>query len=149
MDRFDPSTRQRNGHRHADVSTSRHKPTWHQVLRTVRSQQDDSGVAPADLWEELAPRRREVWYVLSAGRSVNEESLVVEFFQRETKKDGEWGKTKAFNIHRHQFDAIQDPVDRQLVKMMLGKHRWHGFLLQQLYVRIHNLFALYNLARHV
>tara|TARA_B100000809_G_scaffold185474_1_gene183560 strand:- start:1077 stop:4454 length:3378 start_codon:yes stop_codon:yes gene_type:complete len=120
VDRFDPSTRQRNGHRHADVSTSRHKPTWHQVLRTVRSQQDDSGVAPADLWEELAPRRREVWYVLSAGRSINEESLVVEFFQRETKKGGEWGKTKAFNIHRHQFDAIQDPVDRQLIEMMLG-----------------------------
>ena len=94
-------------------------PSWKNQLRQVS---DYSGPRQrvGELWKELSSKTRQVWYVLNAGASVSRQSLVVEFFQREIKKNGDWGKIKKLSLSRSKVDTLSDPEDRQLVGLLLG-----------------------------
>ena len=94
-------------------------PEWKRQLRLV-SQHSEAPHDVSELWKELSPKRREVWYVLNASASVEKEALVVEFFQRETKKSGDWGKIKKLSIRRKNLDGLSNAEDRQLLGLLLG-----------------------------
>lgn len=65
-------------------------------------------------------RGREIYYLLDGAESARRGALVVEFQQRERKLDGEFGKRKAFKITADEIAALADPLDREVLSVMIG-----------------------------
>ena len=100
--------------RHHGPSTS-----WQNQLRLVSNDSQPRQRA-SEFWNELSSKRREVWYVLNASISVARQAMIVEFFQREIKKNGEWGKIRKLSISRDKIEGLSDPEDQHLVGILLG-----------------------------
>ncbi len=112
---------------HTDQRQGREKktssPAWQQALRGFFhiAQHLENGwqvqsEAAADHWQhQLSARQREAWYVLAVGRCVDKGSLVLELMQRETKKDGTFGRFKSLGLTTHEIAKLSDPGDRQIL----------------------------------
>jgi len=96
------------------------KTSWQRQLSLVENNSlhfDNGSNSP---WEESGLKRREVWYVLNVALSLQKNALIVELFQRETRKNGEFGKIKKLSIRRREINSLTDPEDRRLIQLMLG-----------------------------
>ncbi len=96
-------------------------PSWQQVLHGALPQFSFSGNENgSDDWKSLvANKRREAWYVLDMGQCAEQQSLVIDFFQRETKKNGEFGVFKQLQLVENEIANFSDPVDRELLTMLV------------------------------
>jgi len=71
-------------------------------------------------WKSLlTSKRREAWYVLDVTQSGQQQALVIELFQRETKKDGEFGKFKQLRLDESEIPTFNDPVDQELLALLV------------------------------
>jgi superfamily II DNA or RNA helicase len=93
------------------------RPDWQQVLDEVsaREAQDDRQrkVVPA-------ARQREPWFVLRGAATQHEPELLLELWQRELKKNGQFGKFKKLDVQRNGPWNFLRPEDEELVHLLLG-----------------------------
>ncbi len=89
-------------------------PHWQQALN--RPLQQLNYQEGRDDWRSLVTsKRREAWYVLDMRQCVEQQALVVDLFQRETKKNGEFGKYKQLSLSESEIATFNDRVDRELL----------------------------------
>lgn len=67
-------------------------------------------------------RRSEAWYLLNVTASLERGSLVIDFYHRETKKNGDFGKIKRLNVRRSERLNGYGAEDRQLLQLLMGNH---------------------------
>lgn len=92
-------------------------PRWQsqlQALNRAVAETNAAGSPRANL------RGREIYYLLDGAESARRGALVIEFQQRERKRDGEFGKRKALKIAADEIAALADPLDRELLTAMIG-----------------------------
>ena len=91
---------------------------WQQVLQSPLQQL--SLLEGRDDWKSLvSSKRREAWYVLDISQCAAQQALVIEFFQRETKKNGEFGVFKQLQLSEDEIASFNDPVDQELLTMLV------------------------------
>jgi len=69
---------------------------------------------------DVEVRRSEAWYLLNVAASLERGTLVVDFYYRETKKSGGFGKIKRLNVRRTDRMTGYDSEDRQLLQLLMG-----------------------------
>lgn len=94
-------------------------PSWQSQIQRAYHR-SDRRERDGELSDQLSTKQRQVWYVLDVRCSVATRTLIVELFQRETKKSGDWGKIKRLSVQREAVDSLPDPQDQRLVGMLLG-----------------------------
>ncbi len=104
----------------ASRSKKPQKPPWQKTFDLL-NQKTSLG---ADTWDNglvdaLVAKQREVWYVLSIGQSIANESLIVDFFQRETKQNGEFGKIKKLKLKEDEISSFGLSVDQDLLSQLV------------------------------
>ncbi len=85
--------------------------------------------------EVLGEKRRDAWYVLNVGSSLREGALLIEFHQRESKRNGEFGKIKKLSLNRSDIAQFSDATDRELLQLLVGndardstvQNYYHGY----------------------
>jgi superfamily II DNA or RNA helicase len=92
--------------------------TWHRQLQAVNA----AAREPHDAFQVAAEarKRREVWYVVNVGSSLDKGRMVVEFHSAETKKNGEFGKIKRLTVNREKLSTLTDDRDRDLLGLLLS-----------------------------
>ena len=100
-------------------------PAWQRQLQSAAEQQAPNG-RTGELWRELSGKRCRLWYILNLSDCLANQSLAVEFFQQDVKKNGDWGKAKRRSIPRDRISNLTDPQDRQLVSILLGNEARDG-----------------------
>ena len=74
--------------------------------------------------EPVAPRgarkEREAWFVFNVAESLSSGHVIVDLRQRETRKDGQFGKIKKLSVRRDEIPEFADEEDRRLVELLIG-----------------------------
>ncbi|MCH8045027.1 MAG: SNF2 helicase associated domain-containing protein [Planctomycetes bacterium] len=98
--------------------SKRASPTalWQGQLKTI----SDFATTGSAIESHRAAKQREAWFVLDVGASTSRGKLVVELQQRETKKDGEFGKTKRLSVRRDEIPEFTNEEDGRLIELLLG-----------------------------
>ena len=69
----------------------------------------------------MSPRkRREAWFVLNVGESLSSGQLVVDFRQRETRHNGDFGKIKKLSVSSDGMPEFSDDEDGRLIELLIG-----------------------------
>ena len=95
-------------------------PTWRHRLSSL-FQGPRPWESPAAVLPSL-DRSREAWYVIDVASSRTDGSLIIEFFQRETKQNGEFGKLKQASLREADLDRFPIPEDREMLRLLLDHH---------------------------
>ncbi len=100
-------------------------PSWKQLLSPARGSETPalgyaSPSAPRGEILDANGRRSEAWYLLNVAASLERGQLVVDFYHRETKKTGDFGKIKRLSVRRTDRLAGYSTEDRQLLLLLLG-----------------------------
>ena len=104
----------------AQLRTPASTPNWQRQLQTLAHYLDrDKQTSRQPVVES---KRRVISFRLSAAEIASRRSLVVEFFQREEKRDGQLGKFKPFSISARDIDSLDEAADRELFRLLLGNH---------------------------
>ncbi len=89
-------------------------PNWQQALS--RPLQLQGVIKGRDDWKSLVTsKRREAWYVLDIGQCAEQQAMVIELFQRETKKNGDFGVFKELQLSESEIATFNDSADRELL----------------------------------
>ncbi len=99
--------------------------SWKQLLAPARGSETPtpgyvSPGAPRGEAFDANGRRSEAWYLLNVAASLERGTLIVDFYHRETKKTGDFGKIKRLNVRRADRFGGYAPEDRQLLQLLLG-----------------------------
>jgi superfamily II DNA or RNA helicase len=92
---------------------------WQRQLRLI-SDHATSQAASTPAETLGARKQREAWFVLSVGDSLANGRLVVDLRQRETMKNGEFGKIKKLSVQPDEIPDFTDENDRRLVELLVG-----------------------------
>lgn len=107
-----PKASRRNG------TSTRRGISWRKQFEGVRNWLQHYGRVHGVAEGIATHKERELWFVLNVTATLTKEKLEIEFFQREKKKNGEWG------VIRKQAVALAgswlSERDRQLVQMLIG-----------------------------
>ncbi len=96
------------------------KPKWQQQL-TWAVADDEPGFLVRAITTPR-PKTREIWYVLDEKMSSDAGKLVLYFFQRETKANGQFGKLKQLGIRPNEVGRIATAEDAEILTLLLGYH---------------------------
>ena len=135
-----------------------HRPTrrlsgssWQEHLQYVAAYAS----APANakpILQPVALKQREAWFVLNVAESSSRGQLVVDFRQRETKKDGTLGKIKKLNVRTNEPPEFTREEDARLVALLLGNQPMlqtpygsYDFYGQQTFSQVSVAPALYDI----
>ncbi|MEZ6110753.1 MAG: SNF2-related protein [Pirellulaceae bacterium] len=69
---------------------------------------------------EPTQRVKQIFYVVNVADSQRQNCLVFDFLQRPLKKNGDWGKLRPYSVPRYRLDEVPDPVDRELLGMLVS-----------------------------
>jgi len=100
-------------------------PPWKQLLAQARGNESPPqgyavpGPPRAEVLDANG-RKCEAWYLLNVAASLERGQLVIDFYYRETKKNGAFGKIKRLNVRRTDPLGGYGPEDRQLLQLLLG-----------------------------
>jgi superfamily II DNA or RNA helicase len=111
----------RTGNASRTSAAASRPPAWRSQLDALST----TAAGPAShslngVSEVLGEKRREAWYVLNVGSSLREGSLLIEFHQRESKRNGEFGKIKKLSLNRSDISQFTDATDRELLQLLIG-----------------------------
>ena len=98
---------------------------WKQLLGPARGNETLAGGSSAlgaarGAAPEIETRRNEAWYLLNVAASLDRGMLIVDFYHRETKKNGGFGKIKRLSVRRTDRLSGYDSEDRQLLQLLMG-----------------------------
>jgi superfamily II DNA or RNA helicase len=69
----------------------------------------------------MSPRkRREAWFVFNVAESLRSGQVVVDFRQRETRQNGDFGKIKKLSVCRNAMPEFTDAEDGRLIELLIG-----------------------------
>jgi hypothetical protein len=102
------------------TSTTSSAGNWRKRFAAISAKYQASPRQPVR--ESRANKRpSQLWYLLNVAASQSKETmLAVEFFQREPKKNGEWGKLKRCHIRPDSIPDLPSEEDRRLVEALIG-----------------------------
>jgi len=100
-------------------------PAWKRLLGSVVGpDKPEYGIHPPKLFGTVEydgrGRRHEAWFLLNVTASLERGTLIVDFYQRETKKSGGFGKLKRLSVRRSDQLIGYGLEDRQLLQQLLG-----------------------------
>jgi superfamily II DNA or RNA helicase len=90
---------------------------WHTQLASLSRDEQQS---PAPLFSQVAKPRR-AHFIIDVAASLDADALVINLFQQELRKDGQWGAIKPLKAHRHKLDGFS-PEDRRRLELALGNY---------------------------
>jgi SNF2 family DNA or RNA helicase len=93
---------------------------WRKQLQQISEQYAARPGGSDDLWAQSEAKQREVWYALNVSASMSRGRLVVDLYQRETKKNGEWGKFKQLPASRESCRDFPLAADRHALALLTG-----------------------------
>ncbi|MGA2253341.1 MAG: SNF2-related protein [Thermoguttaceae bacterium] len=96
------------------------KPKWQQQLTWAAG--DIVSENPVRAIVRPLPKAREIWYVLHEATSGDGGKLVLFFFQRETKANGQFGKLKQLNVRPQEVSRLVGAEDAEILNLLLGYH---------------------------
>jgi superfamily II DNA or RNA helicase len=91
-------------------------PIWKKKIEEVKTSMTSRQSYNYDVW----PQDREIIYVIDIPATVNQQGLIVEFYSREHKLNGEWKKLKTLNVSRDSIERLPNPVDQQILSLLVG-----------------------------
>jgi superfamily II DNA or RNA helicase len=130
---------------------------WKQQLPTAQGHEKGAGSHPTRDWRDRTPTYSEAWYVVNVTSSLEQGNLVIDFYQRQRKKDGQLGKWKRLEVPRKENAPISNPEDGELLQLLLGNqpqsdshypsyyHYNHAYDDRQTYSRTAVAPAMYDL----
>src|SRR5262249_12388868 len=98
-------------------------PTWKQSLTRLRAAMRKEESPHHDFW----PPGREMLYVVDVAETMEGNGLALEVAYRERKKNGEWGKPKSQRIPKSAIARLPDPMDRQVLALLVGADERTGY----------------------
>ena len=116
----DPPPRGRSPARNQAGRRQPPKPKWQQQLTWAPAADEPAFLARA--FTSPRPKTREIWYVLDEKLSGDAGKLVLFFFQRETKANGQFGKLKQLNIRPNEAGRLATAEDAEILALLLGYH---------------------------
>jgi len=104
---------------HGKLAGKNPVPEWQRCL-SMLNHSSSSSLENAGLKNQFLSKQREAWYVLDVGECVNQGSLVIQLFQREAKKNGEFGKIKplALELCGSEIPLFSGLDDQQLLTQL-------------------------------
>ncbi|MDX1682460.1 MAG: SWIM zinc finger family protein, partial [Phycisphaeraceae bacterium] len=90
------------------------EPIWKGRLTLLRPSREDER---AD--QQWMPEHRQVCYVVNAEQSARHDGLVVDVRQKKATRSG-WGSFKDLRINRETPAELEDPIDREIVALLVG-----------------------------
>lgn len=93
------------------------RPTWRDQLHLVTRRKSAPPATPLTARLEHY-RTREAWYVIDVGKSVAARQAVIVLFQRDRKKNGQYGKPKSLRLSPTTHEVFDDPQDRSLLTLI-------------------------------
>jgi superfamily II DNA or RNA helicase len=96
------------------------QPNWKRQLPSASPPSTRSVTAALGSWPSRAPTESEAWYALNVDTSLERGSLVIDFHQRQRKKDGQFGKIKRLMVKRKEQPEISNAEDLDLLQLLLG-----------------------------
>ncbi|MCH5375731.1 MAG: SWIM zinc finger family protein, partial [Planctomycetes bacterium] len=93
---------------------------WKRQLPTAHPREQQLVAAAIGNWPGRAQTESEAWYVLNVGTSLERGSLVIDFHQRQRKKDGKFGKIKRLSVRRKEQPEISNTEDVEFLQLLLG-----------------------------
>lgn len=91
-------------------------PGWKDQLATLRKDVPETPGHGREHW----PVSREIVYLLDVPATVAGQGLTLEIAHRQRKSNRDWGKLKNQRISINQVAQLPDPVDRQILSLLLG-----------------------------
>ena len=70
--------------------------------------------------EAYWPSDRQLMYMIDTSRTTSGAGLVIQTISRDRRRDGTLGKVQIAGISRRIADALADPLDREIVSMLIG-----------------------------
>jgi hypothetical protein len=104
-------------------------PDWKHHLRMLRSDMESAAARP----RAPAHAERELIYCIDAGNTLERQRLIVEVVQRERKMNGSWGKLKSRRFRADEIDQLPEPMDRQILAILLGARQELGYAYPSYY----------------
>jgi superfamily II DNA or RNA helicase len=96
--------------------------TWRQQLANVV----DYAKSSASLRHESeVTKDRQIWYVINLPSCRERGVLAIDLFQRQRKRNGEFGKLKRLSVPRSEFEQAGESEDKTLLQLLLG-HQTQG-----------------------
>jgi hypothetical protein len=94
--------------------------TWQSLVPALA--RDDASERPAaGLTRQVAvARQTQAWFVVDIGVCLQRGGLLIDLYQRESQRDGDWGKIKPLRLQRGSTGPLSDPEDRRLVGLLMG-----------------------------
>jgi SNF2-related domain/Helicase conserved C-terminal domain len=89
-------------------------PPWQDYLKEIQANVDTPRPEPD--W----PADLNLLYAIDPASSRTTGAIVIELFSRTHKKNGEWTVWKEFRVSPARAGVLPDPVDREVIPMMLG-----------------------------
>ena len=75
--------------------------------------------APVDLTRSGS---REIWFVINVGDTLTSTGLRIEYFQRERKQNGQFGKLKKYPVRDYDLPKLGQTQAEQLLATLSGQH---------------------------
>lgn len=92
------------------------RTSWPRALDAIR---EATGDHSASVPPGTSPRNREAWFIVDAAHSRAVGSLTIEFYQRERRQSGAWGKVKALRVGDDGVELFA-PQDKALLEILIG-----------------------------
>ena len=95
---------------------------WRSQLHPIQAAHSQGTQPATHAYRETraAPRRREAWFYLNLATTKRRGHLNIDFFQRELRQNGSWGKIKILKIAAGELDHDFAGEDRELLELLLG-----------------------------
>ena len=96
-------------------------PQWQSTLRQLSHRLDQQVVVDVGSNETTRSksRAREIWYILDATDSSERGALVIAFYQRQVKKNGQFGKLKKLTMSSAETAYLDNSDDRKILGVLV------------------------------
>lgn len=95
---------------------------WKKQFAGVKQESSRLG-SDADRYDASAyqtPKPRQAWFLFHKRECEAGGALIIRFYHRELKKNGEFSKLKAFNLSRNELALFDDTDDREALQLLMG-----------------------------
>ena len=95
--------------------------SWEKVLAAVEAtrREPDEESYRSFAWAS----KRQLLYLLDAGRSARDGRFVMDIARRDRKANGEFGKARASSLVIAEIESLPDPLDRRILSILTGSRR--------------------------
>jgi superfamily II DNA or RNA helicase len=115
-DASDPEFRRRPVRAGADAGTRKSHPPWERFLDEFSRSLTEADAARPPARFAAA----QIVYVIDRAATLNGAGLALEVQSRQRKKKGDWAKPKPTSVALSEIPQLPDPVDREILPLLLG-----------------------------